>query len=47
LGNAQNKRAKRIAIVAVARRLVIALWRYLEHGVIPEGAVLKNARTGR
>jgi transposase len=45
LGNAQNKRAKRIAIVAVARRLVIALWRYLEHGVIPEGAVLKNAKT--
>jgi transposase len=47
LGNAQNKRAKRIAIVAVARRLVIALWRYLEHGALPEGAVLKNARTGR
>jgi len=47
LGNAQNKRAKRIAIVAVARRLVIALWRYLEHGVIPEGALLKKARTGR
>ncbi len=46
LGNAQNKRGKRIAIVAVARRLVIALWRYLEHGVIPDGAVLKNARTG-
>lgn len=36
-----NKRSRRIAIVAVARRLVIALWRYLEDGVIPEGAVLK------
>lgn len=38
----QNKRGKRIAIVAVARRLAIALWRYLEDGVVPEGAVLKN-----
>jgi transposase len=39
-----SKRGKRIAIVAVARRLVIALWRYLEQGVIPEGALLKAAR---
>jgi transposase len=38
-----NKRGKRIAIVAVARRLAIALWRYLEDGVIPQGAVLKRA----
>lgn len=36
-----NKRGKRIAIVAVARKLVIALWRYLKHGIMPEGAVLK------
>jgi transposase len=34
-------RIKRIAIVAMARKLLIALWRYLETGVIPEGAVLK------
>ena len=40
-GSGQNKRGKRSAIVAVARRLVIALWRYLEQGVIPEGATLK------
>jgi transposase len=40
-GKGQNKRGKRSAIVAVARRLVIALWRYLEQGVIPEGAELK------
>lgn len=40
-GNATNKRGKRIAIVAVARRLVIALWRYLKDGVIPEGALIK------
>ncbi|NPT39988.1 IS110 family transposase [Paraburkholderia sp. 1N] len=36
-----NRRARRIAIVAVARRLVIALWRYLKDGVIPAGAQLK------
>lgn len=40
-GSATNKRAKRIAIVAVARRLTIALWRYLESGVVPSGAVMK------
>ena len=34
-------RGKRIMIVAVARRLAIALWRYLEQGVLPQGAVLK------
>ena len=28
-------------IVALARKLTIALWRYLETGLIPEGAVLK------
>ena len=38
-----NKRGKRIAIVAVARRLAIALWRYLRDGVIPAGAKLKTA----
>jgi transposase len=36
-------RVKRIAIVAMARKLAVALWRYLETGVIPEGAVLKRA----
>jgi transposase len=35
-------RARKIGIVAVARRLVIDLWRYLDAGVIPEGAVLKG-----
>ena len=38
-----NKRGKRVAIVAVARRLAIALWRYLRDGVIPAGAQLKAA----
>ncbi len=36
-----GKRMRRIGIVALARKLLIALWRYLEHGVMPEGAVLK------
>jgi transposase len=40
--NAANKRGKRIAIVAVARRLAIALWRYLGDGVLPQGAQLKK-----
>jgi transposase len=34
-------RLRRIGIVALARRLTIALWRYVEHGQLPEGAVLK------
>lgn len=39
----KGKRARRIGIVAVARKLVIALWRYVTLGVVPEGAVLKVA----
>jgi transposase len=34
-------RVRRIAIVAVARKLLVALWRFVTQGVIPEGAVLK------
>jgi transposase len=34
-------RVRRIAIVAVARKLLVALWRYVTPGVVPEGAVLK------
>jgi len=41
VGDGKSKRGKRVTIVAVARRLVIVLWRYLEHGVVPEGAALK------
>ena len=40
-GGGRSKRNKRVAIVAVARRLVIALWRYLEQGVVPDGTRLK------
>jgi transposase len=39
----KGKRARRIGIVAVARRLVIALWRYVTTGVVPAGARLKAA----
>ena len=35
-----GKRARRIGIVALARKLMIALWRYVEQGVVPEGARL-------
>src|SRR5712691_8943692 len=38
-----GKRARRIGIVAVARKLVIALWRYVTTGVVPAGAILKVA----
>jgi transposase len=41
-GNATNKRGKRLAIVAVARKLTIALWRYLDSGVLPEGGAMKT-----
>ena len=34
-------RVRRIAIVALARKLLVALWRYVTQGVVPEGAVLK------
>jgi len=34
-------RLRRITIVAVARKLMVALWRYLETGVVPNGAVLR------
>lgn len=34
-------RIRRITIVALARKLMVALWRFLEDGVVPEGAVTK------
>jgi transposase len=38
-----SKRQRRIGIVALARRLLIDLWRFVESGVVPEGARLKVA----
>jgi transposase len=42
---AGGKRMRRIGIVAMARRLMIDLWRYLEEGMIPSGAVMKKGFT--
>jgi len=39
-----GKRMRRIGIVAVARRLLIDLWRYLEYGVVPEGVRLRPVK---
>jgi len=36
-------RARKVGIVALARKLLIELWRFLECGVVPEGARLKTA----
>lgn len=35
-------RTRRIAIVAMSRKLLIALWRYVETGVVPDGVVLRT-----
>jgi transposase len=40
VGDAKG-RIRRIAIVALARKLMVALWRYLTTGVVPTGAVLR------
>jgi transposase len=37
-----GSRARRIGIVALARRLLVDLWQYLETGTLPEGACLKS-----
>jgi transposase len=37
-------RIRKIALVALARKLMVALWRYLETGLVPGGALLKPAR---
>src|SRR5437660_1512379 len=36
-----GKRSRRIAIVALARKLMVALWRYLTTGLVPAGATMK------
>jgi len=35
-----GKRMRRIGIVALARRLLVALWRYVNEGLVPEGAIV-------
>ena len=39
----QGKRMRKVGIVALARKLLIAIWRYLETGELPKGAALKKA----
>lgn len=38
-----GKRMRKVMVVAMARRLLIALWRFATQGVVPEGAVMKPA----
>jgi transposase len=37
----QRGRLRRIMVVALARKLLVALWRYLETGLVPQGATLR------
>ena len=39
-----GKRLRKIGIVALARKLLVALWKYLEHGEVPPGAELVDWR---
>jgi transposase len=39
----QSPRIRRIMLVALARKLAIALWRYLETGLVPDGAIIAKA----
>jgi transposase len=41
VGDAKG-RVRRIAIVAVARKIIVALWRFLETGLVPNGARLRT-----
>ncbi|WP_167484277.1 IS110 family transposase [Mesorhizobium tamadayense] len=36
-------RSKKVAIVALARKLLVALWKYVHHGIVIEGAIVKAA----
>jgi len=35
-------RSRKVGVVAMARKLAIALWRFVEHGIIPAGAVIST-----
>jgi transposase len=39
---AGSVRLRKLGIVALARKLLIALWRFVKTGVLPEGAILKT-----
>lgn len=37
-----GRRSRKVGIVALARKLLVALWRYVDQGIVPDGAVLKS-----
>lgn len=39
----QTSRIRRIMLIALARKLAISLWRYVETGLVPEGVVIAGA----
>jgi transposase len=43
VGATGGGRIRKIMIVALARKLLVALWRYVKDGVIPDGAIMKAA----
>jgi transposase len=43
VGPTPDRRRKKVLIAALARKLLIALWRFDTQGVVPKGAVLKTA----
>lgn len=43
LGPSPDRKRKKVLIAALARKLLIALWRFETQGVVPEGAVFKTA----
>ena len=38
----KGKRARKVGIVALGRRLLVSFWHYLEHGIVPDGARLRS-----
>lgn len=42
-----SRRMRKVAIVAVARKLAVALWKYLQHGELPDGAVKSDGGKAR
>ena len=38
-----GRRCRKVMVVALARKLLIALWRFAVDGVVPEGAIMKPA----
>jgi transposase len=41
----QSSRIRRIMLIALARKLAISLWRYVETGLVPEGVVIARAES--